>query len=997
MLSQSSAFLPAVLATLVAVAVTGCTPTFIPANRVDFDGDGYFAPGSVDDLIGMAGSEMDIAKLDCDDTRDEVFPLAAELCDGVDNDCDRTVIEECAGQLNDCQLSLDPTERDDDGDGFTECGFNPETGEVSGAERDCNDDSEQWGEYMNPGRTEICAMPPVEGLAETCIEDLFRPEFGLDDDCDGVRMEGERDQDRDGYAQGCELVNIDGTGDPLLVDCDDTDPLTNPAIGIAGSACATLEIQCVGGEEDYSATNCTDQEIDQKPWYPNCDLDGDGSEDEDSWLLLCSNETPLGYATNPVTDELVPCAYNGLPPDAGANWINSLVSLDLNTDCNDDDNRFNGLDADDDGFSTCEFDYYPTLVSADGEPYAYPGACEMCDGIDNDLDGDVDEGYDQDSDSAYFDYSLAELGGCADNPYGAVKDCEQELPAGYDNAYLESQMDCDDSDPTQNTQDLDQDGVSTCAGDCNDGDPNVSNTDFDSDGFTTCMVPPDCDDTDPTLKPEDVDGDGFTSCQGDCLDEVAAPGPNVYPGNGVQCDGFWDTDCDGITDPLEADADNDAWDSNLDGIFEWSGTECGSATEEGDCDDTNPGLNGRDEDADGWSTCAGDCDDNDDTVFPGAPNLCDDGVLDNDCNGVPDPNEADQDNDGNTLCDTEPDCNDFDDSVETLDLDGDGSTTCDGDCEDNNSSVTHDTDVDGDGWTYCPQPGHEADCDDAEPDLNWSDVDGDASTTCSPVADCDDFDPALNQQDADGDGETTCPSPTPPDCNDFSILQKTTGNEGSSSAQADGLDNDCDGTADEGLIFEGDLAITEILVAAAPPTGDGPAEYVEVINASGHDIDLRGWVVEVDDLGIPATTEFTFPSGVDEEPLFIADGERAVLARPSNATVYGYDIADYHWSAAAFSDVGGSITLSFGTSDVDVVTWMSTGCASACDDPTNPNYVGPAYWRPGYAMGLKEVFVLGATPDDDNNDANNWCEQRDSLGPVHGSPGAAPAVLGDCG
>jgi hypothetical protein len=156
-------------------------------------------------------------------------------------------------------------------------------------------------------------------------------------------------------------------------------------------------------------------------------------------------------------------------------------------------------------------------------------------------------------------------------------------------------------------------------------------------------------------------------------------------------------------------------------------------------------------------------------------------------------------------------------------------------------------------------------------------------------------------------------------------------------------------------------------------------------------------VVEVDDLGIPATTEFTFPSGVDEEPLFIADGERAVLARPSNATVYGYDIADYHWSAAAFSDVGGSITLSFGTSDVDVVTWMSTGCASACDDPTNPNYVGPAYWRPGYAMGLKEVFVLGATPDDDNNDANNWCEQRDSLGPVHGSPGAAPAVLGDCG
>ena len=83
-----------------------------------------------------------------------------------------------------------------------------------------------------------------------------------------------------------------------------------------------------------------------------------------------------------------------------------------------------------------------------------------------------------------------------------------------------------------------------------------------------------------------------------------------------------------------------------------------------------------DGDGDGYSSCTGDRADGDSNTHPGAPPVCGDGVTDNDCNGVADPNEADLDGDGDTLCD---DCSDNDSSLNLSDIDGDGDTTCDGD------------------------------------------------------------------------------------------------------------------------------------------------------------------------------------------------------------------------------------------------------------------------------------------------------------------------------
>ena len=120
----------------------------------DCDGDGYGALGAAprngcmplvppDTCGGVGTAAWSMQATDCDDSRASVSPGAAEVCDGLDNDCDATTF--AFGE-------------DDDGDGYADV--------VCGGD-DCDDE---------------CATCHPEMAAELCD--------GLDNDCDEVIDEG---------------------------------------------------------------------------------------------------------------------------------------------------------------------------------------------------------------------------------------------------------------------------------------------------------------------------------------------------------------------------------------------------------------------------------------------------------------------------------------------------------------------------------------------------------------------------------------------------------------------------------------------------------------------------------------------------------------------------------------------------------------------------------------------------------------------------------------
>ena len=180
----------------------------------------------------------------------------------------------------------------------------------------------------------------------------------------------------------------------------------------------------------------------------------------------------------------------------------------------------------------------PTDADIDGDGYTVaedcnagdarvnPGAAENSDGLDNDCDGEVDEGV---GDLFYAD---ADGDGYGD-PAVAVEACSQ----GDD--YVPNDGDCDDDDPT---------AYPGAAEDCDGADD-------DCDGETDEDVG--------TLYFEDADGDGYGSqvettylCEapttGWTLDDTDCDDANseIHPEAAEVPDGF-DNDCDGEVDETD--------------------------------------------------------------------------------------------------------------------------------------------------------------------------------------------------------------------------------------------------------------------------------------------------------------------------------------------------------------------------------------------------------------------------------------------------------------
>ena len=371
----------------------------------------------------------------------------------------------------------------------------------------------------------------LKNRAETIIQITDNgclPEIcnGVDDDCDSLVDEGfarmyHPDLDGDGYgASGGGVIGTTCNHPAGYItdstDCNDNNNSTYPG---APEICDGIDNNC-NGQVDESVQLIT--------WYRDADSDGYGNPADS--LLNCAQ--PAGYVSN-------------------------------HTDCNDNNNAI------------------------------HPGAPELCDGIDNNCNGQIDEGF---VTHTYF----KDVDG---DGYGSditTSTCSETAPAGY----VSTSGDCDDNNNAihPGATELCNGKDDNCNGQIDEG-CNLTTwyRDRDGDSFGNA----DSTTTAATQPP------GYVNQSGDCNDNNAA----IHPGIPDICNGI-DDNCNGQIDEegcnprlFYRDADGDGY--GVDNKFKVAVTKPA-----------------------GYSAIGGDCNDNNSAIHPNAPELPN-GIDDN-CNGIKD-------------------------------------------------------------------------------------------------------------------------------------------------------------------------------------------------------------------------------------------------------------------------------------------------------------------------------------------------------------------------
>ncbi|WP_338237876.1 putative metal-binding motif-containing protein [Persicobacter diffluens] len=780
----------------------------------DADKDGFGNPNK-STIASSPPTGYILDNTDCNDANKDINPNATEIADGIDNNCDGQIDEGIAdddgdGILNpvdNCPTVANPDQKiptwyaDSDGDGFgnpnqSQQACTKPNGYVSN-NTDCNDNNKN----INPNAPEAadgidnnCNGQIDEGIADDDGDGILNPV----DNCPTVANPDQKiptwyaDSDGDGFGnpnqsqQACTKPNGYVSNN---TDCNDNNKNINPN---APEAADGIDNNCNGQIDEGIADDDGDgilNPVDNCPTVPNpdqkiptwyADADGDGFGNPNQSQQACTK--PNGYVSN-------------------------------NTDCNDNNKNIN------------------------------PNAPEAADGIDNNCNGQIDEGIaDDDGDGI-----LNPVDNCP-----TVPNPDQKIPTWYadsdgdgfgnpnqsqqactkPNGYVADNTDCDDAnkDINPNATEI-ADGIdNNCNGQIDEGI-----ADDDGDGILNpvdnCPTVPNPDQKIPTWY-ADSDGDGFGNPN---QSQQACTKPNGYVNNNTDCndnnkninpnapeiaDGI-DNNCNGQIDEGIADDDGDGILNPVDNCPTVANPDQKIPTWYADTDGDGFGNPNQSQQActkpNGYVADNTDCDDANKDINPNAPEIAD--GIDNNCNGQIDEGIADDDGDGilNPV-DNCPTVANPDQKIPTwyADSDGDGfgnPNQSQQACTKPNGYVNNNTDCNDNNKNINPNAPEIADGIDnncnGQIDEGIADDDGDGilnpNDNCPTVPNPDQKIPTW-YADNDGDGfgnpnqsQQACKKPNGyvadnTDCDDANKDINPNAPE-----IADGMDNNCNGQIDEGI------------------------------------------------------------------------------------------------------------------------------------------------------------------------------------------------------